>query len=502
MIGFRRSVCEFWVLSFEVIIIGSGLGGLLPGYLLSREGMNVCVLEKHKKFGGCLQSFKREEYSFDTGMHYVGSLAPGQTLHTYWKYFGLTELPWLQMDKDGFDVISFPDAEFGLAQGFDPFRDQLARYFPGSGSALKIYTDKLCEIARAHPLYNLEMPSPGTTGNHHAQKAADFLDYLGSTIEHRTPDTGHRFTEVLSGNNLLYSYHPSTTPLHQYGLISHSFISSAWRPAGGSQQIADKLVEGIRANGGTVMAKKEVTAIRNGENGFVIETSDGDSHTGKQIISGIHPASTLKLLDGIPVQKAFAERINGLENTPSVFSVYIGLKAGMFPYLNHNVYHQNETGRSFLFMTPPGRNQGEWAATAVILSAAGYSEFGEWEDSKTGKRNKSYWVFRAQKAHRLLEAVFAKFPELRAAIASIDISTPLTWRDYTGTPEGSMYGIVKSASEPHRTTVHPRTKVPGLFFTGQNVNLHGAVGVTIGAVMTCGELLGLPRVLKTIKNAL
>jgi all-trans-retinol 13,14-reductase len=65
-----------------------------------------------------------------------------------------------------------------------------------------------------------------------------------------------------------------------------------------------------------------------------------------------------------------------------------------------------------------------------------------------------------------------------------------------------MYGIAKDASNPLLTTIPPKTKIPGLFLTGQNVNLHGAVGVTIGAAMTCGEILGLPYVLKAIKNAL
>ena len=123
------------------------------------------------------------------------------------------------------------------------------------------------------------------------------------------------------------------------------------------------------------------------------------------------------------------------------------------------------------------------------------------EGFKTGRRDRDYWILKAQQSQHLLEVVYEKFPGLRDAVSSIDISTPLTWRDYTGTPEGSMYGIARSAADPHRTTVYPRTKIPGLYFTGQNVNLHGAVGVTIGAVMTCGEILGLPHVLKQIRNA-
>jgi all-trans-retinol 13,14-reductase len=502
-------------LSFEFIIVGSGLGGLLTGYMLSKEGMKVCVLEKHRKFGGSLQSFRRGEHVFDTGMHYVGSLEPGQTLHSYWKYFGLTNLPWMQMDTNCFDMISFPDAEYPLAQGFDNFRTRLSSILPGTENALKLYTDTLREIAAAHPLYNLELPDPGMTDFYNVQKASDFLDSTLSNIEQRKSNIEHRLSGILAGNNFLYAGHPATTPLHQFGLINHSFISSAWRPAGGSQQVADKLVTGITANGGEVLAKKEVTRIASEGGGFIVETSDGDRFSAGQVISDIHPASTLKLLDGIPVQKAFAARVGGLENTVSVFSIYLGLKAGKFRYLNHNVYHhltdrvwaseesEERTWPSgFILMTPPVPGQGEWADTAVILSPVKYETYSRWENSVTGRRERDYWIFRAQQSQRLLETVYSKFPELRDAVDSVDISTPLTWRDYTGTPGGSVYGIAKSAADPHRTTIYPRTKIPGLYFTGQSVNLHGAVGVTIGAVMTCGEVIGLPNLLKKIRNAI
>ena len=57
---------------YDVIVIGGGLGGLTCGAMLSKEGLNVCLLEQHSVIGGCLQSFKRNERILDTGMHYVG----------------------------------------------------------------------------------------------------------------------------------------------------------------------------------------------------------------------------------------------------------------------------------------------------------------------------------------------------------------------------------------------------------------------------------------------
>src|SRR5262245_58340617 len=95
---------------FDVVIIGSGLGGLECGYILSKEGYKVCILEKNRQLGGNLQIFVRDRAIFDTGIHYIGGLADGQNLNRYFQYFGLMDkLKLKRMDMDGFDVISFSD---------------------------------------------------------------------------------------------------------------------------------------------------------------------------------------------------------------------------------------------------------------------------------------------------------------------------------------------------------------------------------------------------------
>ena len=77
----------------DVVIIGSGLGGLICASLLAREGKRVVVLERQSQPGGCLQSYHRQGLAFDTGFHYVGGLAEGQQLHGVFSHLGLMELP-------------------------------------------------------------------------------------------------------------------------------------------------------------------------------------------------------------------------------------------------------------------------------------------------------------------------------------------------------------------------------------------------------------------------
>ena len=70
----------------RVIIIGSGLGGLSCGVILAKNGYEVTVLEQGMQVGGCLQCFTRHGASFETGMHFIGSAAKGQTLDKLLRY--------------------------------------------------------------------------------------------------------------------------------------------------------------------------------------------------------------------------------------------------------------------------------------------------------------------------------------------------------------------------------------------------------------------------------
>ena len=141
-----------------------------------------------------------------------------------------------------------------------------------------------------------------------------------------------------------------------------------------------------------------------------------------------------------------------------------------------------------------------FAETVTILTYMQFEEVAQWAGAQVGKRGQDYVDFKLQKAEKLLELVFRKFPELKGAIDHMEISTPLTYQDYTGIPEGSLYGIERDYRNPLMTSVLPNTKIPNFYFTGQNTNLHGVLGVTIGAVATCGNILGPEYLMKKMQN--
>ena len=139
----------------KCIIIGSGLGGLSCGVILARNGYDVTVLEQHYQIGGCLQCFARKGVKFETGMHFIGSAAPGQTLNKFIRYLELDSIQLSQLDPFGYDIISFGGDRFKFANGRDPFIEQMGQYFPKEKDNLVIYYDIIEKIAQASSLHSL-----------------------------------------------------------------------------------------------------------------------------------------------------------------------------------------------------------------------------------------------------------------------------------------------------------------------------------------------------------
>lgn len=483
---------------FDVVIIGGGLGGLLCGNILSREGWSVCVLEKNDKIGGCLQSFARHKSIFNTGLNYTEGLAPGQVLHKYFDFFGiLDKLNIKRLDLNGFDVITYKGKAYKLAQGDRLFTETLSKEFPKEKEAIKTYIEQLRCICEQFPLYNFDLKDD-THIDYEQLFSVSAYEYIQSL----TGDVA--LQNILAGNNLLYGGVKEKTPLYLHALILYSFIGSAWRLVNGSQHLATAIAHTITERNGVILRKSNVKQlVTEGKNIQYALLENGHKIEATHFISNIHPSNTLKLLKKNAFSNIFQRRVQSLENTTSFFSLYIVLKKNSFPYLNYNHYYYTNDNvwdtasyspqnwpLGCLVYTPAQTGGFTYAKALIALAYMNFNEVEKWEDTYVEQRGDDYLAFKKQKAEQFINMLEKKFPRLRNCIETYYTSTPLTYRDYTGTPMGSAYGILKDFNEPYKTLVMPKTKIPNLLFTGQNLNVHGILGVSVGAVMTCGELIG------------
>lgn len=493
---------------YDVVIIGSGLSGLLCGNFLSKEGMNVCILEKQHQFGGNLQTFKRNGKVFDTGIHYVGGLSEGQNLHQFLKYAGIVDkLNIERLNINAFDKINFQGKTYSYAQSYENLIDTLSKDFPKEHNAIKSYAKQIKEITTHFPLYNLRAHTAEDNELEYYSRSVG--DFLTSITKNKT------LQNVLAGNNLLYAGAPDKSPVAIQALITNSLIEGAYRFVDGSHQLADLLIESIQKNGGTLMSNSEVTKINvYDKKAESVQLANGDLIEANYIISAIHPSLTLAMTDTKALRNSYRERINNIDETISVFSIYVDFKPNSFEYLDYNYYHFNEDSvwsipnyspnrwpQEYLFLTLPTSNSKKFAETATAMTYMQYEEVARWENSKVDHRGKEYEDFKKQKAEKLIDEINKQFPGFKSSIEAYYTSTPLTMKAYTGTKNGSIYGIFHDCNEPLKTQILARTKVPNLLLSGQNTNLHGMLGTTVSAVITSSQILGMDYLIDKINNA-
>ena len=502
--------------TFDIIVTGSGLGGLVCATILAKEGLKVLVLEKNKQYGGNLQTFVRDRCIFDTGVHYLGGLEKGQNLYQYFNYLGIADkLTLKRMDHDGFDRITFDNDpnEYPYAQGGRNFVDQLSRYFPEEREGIAKFYAAMQQACLQFPLYYLN-------GRESYRGNEELLSLkVHDAINNCTGNP--KLRAVLAGVNLLYAGHADKTPFYVHALSINSYIESAWRCVNGGSQIAKLLIREIHKHGGKTLKYKEVSRFHIEDNLVrSVTTTDGSSYRADTFISNIDPKRTLSLLGDHTMRKSYVNHIRQAQDTISSFSLYIVLKPESVRYVNHNFYHFKDEASVWgninyhtadwpagymVSMNAKSEND-EWAEGMTVFTYMRYDEVAEWAATHNtvaaeSLRGDSYERFKQQKTDVMIRELEKKFPGLREHIRATYTSTPLTYRDYIGSETGGMYGFVKDAGQPFKNNLPPRTKIKNLLLTGQSVNMHGILGVTICAVLTCSELLGRDYLLQKINTA-
>jgi phytoene dehydrogenase-like protein len=499
---------------YDILVIGSGLGGLVSALILAKEGLKVCVLEKNNQYGGNLQTFSREKLIFDTGVHYLGGLSKGQNLHHFFSYLEIMDdLELHQMNEDGYDKISFGEEndEYPHAQGYENFIEQLAAYFPNEKQNLESYCEEIQYVCAQFPRYQV-------IGKDSYNEEILHLN-TKRFIESVTQDK--KLQAVLLGSNFLYGGDSENIPFYVHALTVNSYIQSAYKCVKGGSQITKLLIKKLRQYGAEVHKHSEVSGFIFDEAGVLssVTTKSGKEYAAKKFISNIEIRSFIKLIGEEKLRKSFLNRVMSWEPVSSCFSVYLVLKPQSLPNFNYNIYHysseemvwnafrysKDSWPETYMLSSTPSKHYPDYAESLTAISYMDFDEIKDWEKTvntvvEKHDRGLKYEHFKLEKAEKMISALEKKIPNLRHSIKSIYTSSPLSYRDYIGSFEGNMYGYMKSSDNPLKTMVSPRTKTDNLFLTGQSVNMHGILGVTIGAFNTCAEILGKEIVDERLKQ--
>ena len=261
------------------------------------------------------------------------------------------------------------------------------------------------------------------------------------------------------------------------------YFNGGYYPEGGSQRLADVLVEALEENGGRITYKKGVQRILSDKDGVKgVELDDGTQINAPIVISNADLHRTVNhLLEDDALPADFLQQHGRLESSTSAFAVQLGLDytpdASMLTFLRSE--KGLELGIAIPSIVDPERAH-EGCASVELLSFIPADEVGEWNRDDDGYRQKKHAY-----GNKMIAEAEKLFPGLTSHIVFREDATPATFERYVGVNAGAIYGPALTANRPPM-----KIPVPGLMLAGSGVFPGAGIeAVTISGVLAADEII-------------
>jgi len=507
---------------WHAIVIGSGMGGMTTAAALAHQGRRVLVLEKHDVLGGLTHEFSRAGYRWDVGVHYVGAMHAqtrfGKILHRLTdQSLSFAALP------EVYDRLSFNgDFEFGVRHPEQAYFDDLALRFPAERAGLQGYREAMKRASRAAISVFVARSVPKPIGLlMRWLKRAEIARWAGRTTAQVVADYTRcaELAAVLTAQWGDYGAPPCEGSFALHALTISSYWEGAFYPVGGARSIAPALLHTVQAAGGAVRSGAAVRALRWRDGrvvGVVLES--GEELASRWVISGIGARETVSRLLPEPIQQqAWARQIMSLQPNVAHCGLYIGwrLRDGETPQAlgvgAHNdwiypgwdvappiwkdLFDQLQPPAMFVsFPSLKDPAHQEPQHTAELIVWVDWSLVDAWADTPTGQRDPEYLGVKGAIKQSMLRAFAQHYPQIAERMEVSELSTPLSTVTYTSHDRGAFYGLECTPRRMLCDALAPRTPVPGLVLTGQDVCGPGVQGAMAGGLFAAASID--PRVMR------
>jgi phytoene dehydrogenase-like protein len=479
----------------DVVVIGSGIGGLTAAIILLKLGYGVTVVEKNDPPGGLMRSYVRSGVSCPVGVHYVGSLADGQPLRRMFDYLGVTsKLTLERMGKDGvIDRYLFRDFTFDLPEGVDAFEENLRQAFPQDQSQITRIMENLRDISGRMSRLD-DLLSPG----HEFFMKEIYFRSLGALL--RTENASPGLRSVLDMTCSWIGVPLDECPVYYHHMALASYLLSSWRCSG--SQMADAFVGRVEELDGTILAGDPVEKVLvHQKTAAGVALKSGRVVQAATVIGAIHPKTLLPLLPAGAVRPAYRDRVLHLQDTHGVFCANFLVSDTHHPDIPYNVFNVKTDatgGVSDVVFYQLRTTEQPGVNLFSMITSSDPEAWLLWENTRTGRRGRDYVEAKRRRANELIRDAEKIFGDLKDA-RFLDAYTHLTLRDWVDTPGGSAYGVLRSTGQLTRAAMLHRTSIAGLHLAGQSVLAPGIFGTTLGSFYAVRQIIDSDRFVREVQ---
>jgi phytoene dehydrogenase-like protein len=451
--------------SYDVIVIGSGLGGLTTANRLAYCGHSVLLLEHHHRLGGLATWFKRKGHIFDISLHGF----PFGMIKTCKKYWNREIMGSIVQLKN----IVFDNPQFSLKTTFDK--------------------DDFTSILNTR--FNIPL-----------NVIHDFFNTVAGMnfYDDQTMTTRELFEQFFPGRSDVHrllmepiTYANGSTlddPAITYGIVFSNFMNrGVYTFEGGTDKLIHMMADELEKNGVTISTRARVDRIVTEKNKVVGVEVDGKVVKAGAVVSNSGITNTIhNLTDRSCFSDEFIARADSIRVNNSSCQVYIGIRENetindvgdlLFTSTNEtfdsaellDLHTRSKTFSLYYPKTRPGHNR-------YTIVASMNSRYSDWE----ALSDDEYRMEKDNMAARAVEDLTRYLPDVKDKIDWIESATPLTFNRYTLHTRGTSFGTKFEGLDISRSIFK---EVPGLFHVGSvGIIMSGWLGAINYGVIVANDV--------------
>ena len=493
---------------YEVVVVGGGIGGLTVAALLAARGMNVCLLERQSRAGGCVATHEKLGYEFEPTASLYASWQPGEIHDRVFAELPVSP-PEVHAVSPAYEVRLPDETNIRITENDEEFTEQLHIAFPECAkAAISFYKESriigdalLRTVQRVPDLLTASKAQRARLIAFEARAAVRILQAMNHTAAQHLAQTSLRFRRFVDAQLQMFAQCSSTECAYPYAAVALTIPRTGmYAIRGGAQTLADILIEAIKKSGGTVRLNATALRMACDQNGRAV---------GVDLLSGERITATRAVISNLTVQDTYAKLV-GASHTPLDVHARLKKLRGWSAYLlflsmdetaaqrlsNERVLALTEwqkeqekydpSGAQFMFAASPAWDarapEGFRAVTVSTFTDPApwfaFQESGAEREAQDGREIENCW----RKIHRAMS-------ELGDSVELIDTLTPLDYYEAMRRRLGMVGGVGQSMDVFGSRAFSHLTVIPNLYIVGDSVFPGtGIAAVTQSALIVADSL--------------